>query len=768
VREALIRTVRTTGLADASQRQLMGRASTVGLLMRNCVNLLAAAVALADPESAARSPGKWLLLGLGLWSLYRVATRSQHGVLLAADYLLVLLVCLAVPALVFGPDFAVRNNAPVAIAGTSVIGFAVVLPARATLPMTVFLATAFACGSAATIGWAHVREIFNLYYFAVQWATAALIRVMLLRVAAAVDRARVKRQAAQLNQQVTTAVREFEREQLALLHDTAASTLLIVGQDASLPPQRLAAQARRDLKLLNEVPWVTPSLRIEVVAALHECAVHLSTATRFTGLREVWLDAQTAKAVVAASREAMNNVERHSRAGLLTISVSAEAVAFEDDGAGFDPDVPSGGHGIADSIVERMRRAGGDVAIDSAPGAGTRVALSWAQRGRLVERLPPGDPDQMIQRSRVRYGLALTTYAAANLFVMVPYAVIHGDHPAAQIVLAVISLASTLTAWTGIRLGRFRTGPLAAIALILVSIIQPQLLPVNELGGQHHWAQAAVGWCVLPLVLGLSMRTGAGLLLSSWVLGAAVELLREPSAGNMVNIGLGTASILGVQLFALAFNGLMRDAAADAQAETEARQRLVKRERVEEALRAEYQNRYAKLVENVVPLLEELSRGDPVSDDLQRRARVESRQLRVLFDQATTFDHSLMRQLRPLVDEAAARGIDVAVELVDKLPHLTDAEIAGLLAPLARVLDLATSRARVVMRTTPDEVTASIVCDQMPDVELLTERFSQGADDTDIVTADGTVWLLVRRQLYDRTTGHVAVENPSVSSVQSN
>jgi hypothetical protein len=140
----------------------------------------------------------------------------------------------------------------------------------------------------------------------------------------------------------------------------------------------------------------------------------------------------------------------------------------------------------------------------------------------------------------------------------------------------------------------------------------------------------------------------------------------------MVNIGLGTASILGVQLFALAFNGLMRDAAADAQAETEARQRLVRRERVEEALRAEYQNRCAKLVENVVPLLEEVSRGDPVGDDLQRRARAESRQLRVLFDHATTFDHSLMRQLRPLADEAAARGIDVAVDRVGELPHLTE------------------------------------------------------------------------------------------------
>jgi signal transduction histidine kinase len=723
--------------------------------MRNCANLMVAAVTLAFPLSTARPSGKWLVAALGLWSLYRIATRSQRGVLLIADYLFVLLVCTATPALVYGPDLVARNSAPVAIAGTSVIGFAVALPACVSFPMTAGLAVAFAFGSASTIGWAHVREIFNLYYFAIQWTTAALIRMMLLRVAAAVDGARDERQTAQLNQQVTAAIREYEREQLALLHDTAASTLLMVGQDASLAPQRLSAQARRDLELLDEGPWVAPPPRMELVAALRQCAVHLSTAVRFVGLARVWLDGEIAKAVVAASREAMNNVQRHAHASLLTVNVSSEAVALEDNGAGFDPHELSAGHGIADSIVERMRRAGGEAVIDSAPRAGTRITLSWTHVHPPVQPpTPVDDPDQMIQRSRGRYGLALTAYAAANLFVMAPYAVIRGDHPAAQTVLAVVALASTLTAVSGIRHGRWRVRPLAVGALMLVSIVQPQLLPVNELGGQHHWAQAAIGWCVLPLVLGLSVRSGAGLLLSSWVLGAVVELVRGPSAVHIANIGLGTASILGVQLFAMAFNGLMRDAAADAQAETEARQRLLSRQRVEEALRAEYHNRYAKLVDNVVPLLEELSRGDPVGEDLQRRARAESRQLRVLFDQANAFDHSLMRQLRPLADDAAARGIDVVVDRVGELPSLNEAEISDLLGPLATALGAATSTARVVMCTTPDEITASIVCDQISDVEALIERLRQGADDTDIVAADDSVWLLVRQQLGSRTAAH--------------
>jgi hypothetical protein len=209
---------------------------------------------------------------------------------------------------------------------------------------------------------------------------------------------------------------------------------------------------------------------------------------------------------------------------------------------------------------------------------------------------------------------------------------------------------------------------------------------------------------------------------------------------------LGTASILGVQLFALAFNVLMRDAAADAQAETEARQRLAKRQRVRKALRDEYQKRYATLMQSVDPLLDELSRGQIPDHDLQRRARAQSRQLRVLFDQASTFDHPLMRQLRSLTDDAAARGVDTAVDVVGELPHLTDVEIASMLSPLAQVLRAGRSTAKVVLTAAADEVTASIVCDQIDDIERLTDRLAQSATETDLVVADSTVWLLVRHR----------------------
>ena len=51
-----------------------------------------------------------------------------------------------------------------------------------------------------------------------------------------------------------------------------------------------------------------------------------------------------------------------------------------DDGRGFDPATvrarPDAAlHAGIDSMVERVRAAGGETAIDSSPGAGTRVRL---------------------------------------------------------------------------------------------------------------------------------------------------------------------------------------------------------------------------------------------------------------------------------------------------------------------------------------------------------------------------------------------------------
>jgi len=360
------------------------------------------------------------------------------------------------------------------------------------------------------------------------------------------------------------------------------------------------------------------------------------------------------------------------------------------------------------------------------------------------------DPERLIERIRGRYGLALTAYALANLAFAVPQAAMTAGDARTHAVLGGVAAVSALAAVPGIRHSRWHAAWAATVALMVVTIVQPALLPGELVGGYAHWAQSAIGWCVLPLVLGLPTRTGAAVLVLYWVVGAAVEIIRNPSTSVLVNIGLGSASILGVQLFALMFNGLMRDAAAHAQAETQARQRIVTRDRVTQALRGEYQRRYAKLVANVVPLLESLSRGAAVDDGLQHRARAESRRLRALFDQATTFDHPLMQRLRPLIDAAESRHVDVVVDPAGELPELAEDEIDSLTEPLAPIFEAAVTSARLVVTSTPEEVSVSIVCDTTSTTPVLSAGSSgRGGDhvDVDVVTSDDTVWCLIRHRL---------------------
>jgi hypothetical protein len=732
---------------DAPRRHLMRRAATVGLLMRNCVGLAVALVALADPASTRLPAGTWVLVILAVWSAYRITTRTHGRTVLAVDFLLVLAVCAAIPVLTPDPHFYLTNSAPQAIAGTAVISFAVSVPARISLPITLAVAAGYAWGSAHVVGWGHVTAVAALYYFALQWSTSVLIRLMVLRVADAVGQARAGRRAAELVQQINDAVWEFDREQLALLHDTAASTLLMVGQGAVASPERLSAQARRDLQLLQHGPWIAPPERLELVGELRDAAAHLVTPVEFHGVGELWLAGETGRLVLAAAREVMNNVDRHAEANLLSITVSPDAVVCVDDGIGFDPGAPRSGHGVTDSIIDRMVRAGGQAQIRSSPGAGTSVELSWPHTFPEVDAHPAvSDPDRLIDRVRIRYGLALTGYALANLAFAVPQAGLASGGRAVDVVLGVVAACAVLTAVPGIMRGRWGFARPAIGALMLVTVLQPLLLPPELVGGYAHWAQNAVGWCALPLLLGMSTGRGAAVLVGFWTLGAAAELICRPDWALLVNIGLGTASILAVQLFALLFNGLVRGAAAQAHAETDAHHRLVVVDRVSRAVRDEYQRRYARLVDNVLPLLHQLSGTGSADAALQRAARAESRRLRALFDQEATFDHPLMRQVRRLVDTAESSDTDVAIDLGGSLPVLDVDEISALIMPLERIVGAAPASIRLVVNGTESEVSVSIVCEGMVDDPHL-GRDLESAGCAEVVTSGPLVWVLVRHVL---------------------
>ncbi|WP_344669078.1 hypothetical protein [Catenulispora yoronensis] len=129
-----------------------------------------------------------------------------------------------------------------------------------------------------------------------------------------------------------------------------------------------------------------------VEAAADSAAAGLRVEYHFAGLPDDLPEAVVG-AFASASAEALANVAEHagvSRARVTALAGSgmphqdpdatgrpAVTVAIVDQGKGFDDAVTEPGYGIRNSIVAPMREVGGDAAVDSHPGQGTRVDLRW-------------------------------------------------------------------------------------------------------------------------------------------------------------------------------------------------------------------------------------------------------------------------------------------------------------------------------------------------------------------------------------------------------
>ena len=128
--------------------------------------------------------------------------------------------------------------------------------------------------------------------------------------------------------------------------------------------------------------------------------IELSFTNRAAGLR---LAPAREVEVYHIVQEALANVVRHANARHASLTLDRTAtgceVVIEDDGVGLASDASScgerGGHYGVEIMRERARRLGGEVSIESAPGRGTRVRLTFTERGTSREEPsradgPPG------------------------------------------------------------------------------------------------------------------------------------------------------------------------------------------------------------------------------------------------------------------------------------------------------------------------------------------------------------------------------------------
>lgn len=97
-------------------------------------------------------------------------------------------------------------------------------------------------------------------------------------------------------------------------------------------------------------------------------------------LEPVDLDEDVHLVFYRVAQEAISNASRHANATRLDVSLTARpcvTLLISDDGDGFDPeDVPAGHFGLS-IMAERAQSVGADFKVESRPGDGTRIQLSW-------------------------------------------------------------------------------------------------------------------------------------------------------------------------------------------------------------------------------------------------------------------------------------------------------------------------------------------------------------------------------------------------------
>ena len=109
---------------------------------------------------------------------------------------------------------------------------------------------------------------------------------------------------------------------------------------------------------------------------------HINLATDFE-IDESGLSEDQVNMIFRIVQEGMNNISKHAQASNVSVRLYSEGektiLEIRDDGLGFDLNSKAAGEGFGlNSMRERALLSGGHMLIDSRPGQGTRLRVSWS------------------------------------------------------------------------------------------------------------------------------------------------------------------------------------------------------------------------------------------------------------------------------------------------------------------------------------------------------------------------------------------------------
>jgi signal transduction histidine kinase len=208
------------------------------------------------------------------------------------------------------------------------------------------------------------------------------------QVAVADERARIAREIHDgVGHALTGAILQLELCQRLLRRDPAAAEAVLAEQKGIL--RRAMDEARELVFHLRPIELAASGFAASVrryaqqLARRGDLAIDLALPER-----ELPLSPAAELALARILQEALANAARHAGARRIVVDVRVEKGAvtsrIEDDGSGFDVNAPTpreraGGFGLV-GMRERATEMGGQLAIDSAPGQGTRVLVTLPAR----------------------------------------------------------------------------------------------------------------------------------------------------------------------------------------------------------------------------------------------------------------------------------------------------------------------------------------------------------------------------------------------------